>query len=170
MLPAQIKKLIENTPRKERNIVPPTKLDAALEPLLIFQLNITKVQEESLLYHIRMYTPPIARSFYNQYEKDLPNIVKYLQTLELVNAYYPLDIDLLAETAIKHYLWKTEHNFKAEELDLRNTLSKELKRPFINWLKEPPWMAREWDELMAFMITGHHLDVGPLTAEDIKKE
>ena len=77
---------------------------------------------------------------------------------------------MLAEAAIKHYLWNSVHNFKAEELDLSNTLSKELKRPFVNRPKEPPWRAREWDELIAFMITGHHLDVGPLTAEDIAKE
>ena len=81
-----------------------------------------------------------------------------------------MDIELLADRAIKHYLWKSEHNFKAEELDLSNTLSKELKRPLVNRLKEPPWIAREWDELMAFMITGRHLDMGPLTAEDIEKE
>ena len=56
---------------------------------------------------------------------------------------HPWDIDLLAEAAIKHYLWKSEHNFKAEELDLSNTLSKELKRPFVNRLKEPRWIARE---------------------------
>ena len=53
---------------------------------------------------------------------------------------------------------------------MSNTLSKELKRPFVNRMNEPPWIARESDELMAFMITGRHLDVGLLTAEDIEKE
>ena len=121
MLPEEIKQLIENTSGKERKIAPPTELDAALEPLLILQLNITKPKEESLLHHIRVDTPPIVRSFYDQHEKELLNILKYVQTLGLVNAYHPLDIDLLAEAAIKHYLWKSEHNFKAEELDLSNT-------------------------------------------------
>ena len=170
MLPVEIKQLIENTPRKARKIAPPTELDAALEPLLIFQLNITKPKEESLSHQIKVNTPPIVRSFYDQHEKELLNILKYVQTLGLVNAYYPLDFDLLAEAAIKHYLWKSEHNFNAEELDLSNTLRKELKRRFVNRLKEPPWIAREWDELMAFMITGRHLDMGPLTAEHIEKE
>ena len=99
-----MKQLIENTPRKERKIAPPTELNAALERLLIFQLNITKPQEESLLHHIREDTLSILRSFYNQHEKELLNILKYVQTLGLVNAYHPLDIDLLAEAAIKHYL------------------------------------------------------------------
>ena len=127
MLPEEIKQLIENTLCKERKIAPPTELDAALEPLFIFQLNITKPKEESLLHHIRVDTPPIVRYFYVQHEKELLKILKYVQTLGLVNVYHPWDIDLLAEAAIKHYLWKSEHNFKAEELDLSNTLSKGLK-------------------------------------------
>ena len=169
MVPDEILQLIENTPRKKRKIAPPTELDAALEPVLSLQLNITKPEEESLLHHIRVDTPPIVRSFYDPHEKELLNILKYVQTLGLVNAYHPLDIDLLAEAAIKHYLWQSEDNFKTEEFDLRNTLSIELKRPLVNWLKVPPWIAREWDELMAFMITRRHLDVGPLTAEDMRK-
>ena len=170
MVPEEIKQLIENTPRKERKIAPPTELDAAPEPLLIFPLNIPKPKEESLLHHIRVDTPPIVSSFYDQHEKELLNILTYVQTLVLVNAYHPLDIDLVAEAAIKHYLWKSEHNFKAEELDLSNALRKELKLSFVNRLKQPPWIAREWDELMAVMITGRHLYMGPLTAEDIEKE
>ena len=170
MLPEEIKQLIENTPRKEGTIDPPTELDIALAPVLIFQLNITKPKQDSLLHNIRMDTLPIVRSFYDQHEKELLNILKYVQTLGLVNAFHTLDIDLLAEAAIKHYLWNSEHNFEAKELDLSNTLSKQLKRPFVNRLKEPPWIAREWDELMGFMITGRHLYVGPLTADNIEKE
>ena len=45
-----------------------------------------------------------------------------------------------------------------------------MKCPFVNRLQEPPWIAKEWDELMASMTTGRHLDVGPLTAEDIEKD
>ena len=138
ILPEDIKQVIEHTPRKERKIAPPTELDAALEPLRIFQLNITKPKEESLLHHIRVYTPPIIRSLYDLHEKEFLNILKYVQTLGLVNAYHPLDIDLLAEAGINLYLWTSEHNFKAEELELRNTLRKELKRPFVNPLKQPP--------------------------------
>ena len=115
MLPEEIEQLIENPPGKEKKIAPPTELDAALEPLLIFQLNIHKPKEESLLHHIRVDTPPILRSFHDQHEKELLNILKHVQTLGLVNAYYLLDIDLQAEAAIKHYFWKREHNFKAEE-------------------------------------------------------
>ena len=77
---------------------------------------------------------------------------------------------MLAEAGVKDYLWKTEHDFKAEELDLRDTFSKELTSPLVNRLKDPPRIAREWDERMAFMITVRHLVVGPPTAEDIKTE
>ena len=135
ILPEEIKQLIGNTPHKERKIATATELDAALEPLLIFQLNINKPKKGSLLHHIRVDPPPIVRSFCDQHEKELLNILKYVQTLAVVNAYHLLDIDFLAEAAIKHYLWKSEHNFQAEELDLSNTLSKELERPFVNRLK-----------------------------------
>ena len=113
MLPEEIKQLIQNTPRKECKIRTPTECDAALEPPLICQSNITKPKEESLLHHIRVDTPPIERTFYDQPEKVLLHILKYVQTLGLVNAYHTLDIDLLAEEAVKHYLWKTVHNFEA---------------------------------------------------------
>ena len=79
MLPEEIKQLIENTTRKERMIAPPTELDAALEPFLIFQLNLTKPKEESLLQHIKVDTPPIVRSLYDQHEKELLNILKLLR-------------------------------------------------------------------------------------------
>ena len=114
-----------------------------------------------------MDTPSIVRTFYNQHQKELLNILKYIQTLGLVNEYHPLDIDLLAAGAVKHYSWKTEHHFKAEELDLTNSWSRELKSPFVNRLQEPPWIPKQWHELMAFLITGRHLYVGPLTAKDI---
>ena len=104
MLPEEIKQLIENIRRKKGTIAPPTELDPALEPLLIFQLNITKGKEESLLHHIRVDTPPIVRSFNDQHEKELLNILKYVRTLGLVNAYHPLDIDLLIPTVISRSL------------------------------------------------------------------
>ena len=170
MLPEEIEQLIENTPHKEQKIITPTELDAALEPPLIFQFNITKPKQESLLHHIRVDTPPIVRTFYDKHEKEPLNILKYVQTLGLVNVYHLLDIDWLAKAAVKHYLWKTEHNFKAEELDRSNTVSKELKGPFVNRLQDPSWIHMEWDELMAFMIPGRHLDLVPLTTRDIDKE
>ena len=169
MLAAAIKQLIQNTPRKHSKIISLTELDTALEPPLLFQYHISKPKEDRLLHYMRVYTPPIVRTFYDQDEQERVNILTYVQTLGLGNTYHPLDIDLLAEAAVKHYLQKTEHNFKEEELDLRNTLSNELKRLFVYRLKEPTCIAREWDELMAFMITGRYLYVGPLTAKDIER-
>ena len=52
MLPEEITQLIVNTPRKEGKITTPTELDAAQEPALIMQFNITKLKEESLLHHM----------------------------------------------------------------------------------------------------------------------
>ena len=142
MLPAAIKQPIVNILRKERKITTPTELDSTLLPTLIFQLPITKPKEASLLHHIRVDTPAIIRTLYEESEEILLNILMYVQTVGLVSGYHLLDIDLLAEAAVKHYFWKPEHNFKGEKLDLRNSLSKELKHPFVNRQEEPPWIAR----------------------------
>ena len=106
----------------------PTDRDAVLEPILILQLYVNKLKNETLLLHIRVDTLLIVRSYYKRNEKEPLSIHKYIQTLTLVYAYHSLNIDLLTEAAIKHYLWKTEHNFKAEELDSSKTLSKECKK------------------------------------------
>ena len=77
----EIKQLIENTSRTERTSTTATELDAALDPPLIFQFNISKPKEDSLLHHIRVDTPPIVRTFCELNEKELRNILKYVQTL-----------------------------------------------------------------------------------------
>ena len=88
----------------------------------------------------------MVRTFYEQYEEKLLKILMYVHILSLMNAYYPLDIDLLAEAAVKHYFCKTEHNFNVDEFNLSNRWSKELKHRFIDCLQDPPWIAIEWDE------------------------
>ena len=146
-----------------------TELDAVLEPTLIFQLNIHKLKEESLLHYIPVHILSVVRSYNNQHEKELLNIYKYVQTLGLLHACHPLDIALLAEAAGKHCFCKNEPKFKVEEFDVSNTLSKELKHPWVNPLKDTPWVATEWDEVIALIITGRQLDVVRLIVEDIEK-
>ena len=102
ILTGAINQLMENTWYKESTITSPTELDAALELSPIFQLNIIKPKEASLLHHIRVNISSIVRTFYNEHEKDLLPMQTYVQTLALVNAYYPLHIDLLAGAAVKH--------------------------------------------------------------------
>ena len=102
-LPEEITQLLENTPRKPRKIPTPTELDAVLEPPLIFQFNVRQAKENCCVHHIRVDTPPIERTLYEQHGNEFPHILKYVQTLGLVHAYHPLDIDLLAEAAVKHY-------------------------------------------------------------------
>ena len=92
-----------------------------------------------------------------------------MQILGLVNPCHLLEIALLAEAAFKHYVWTTNNDFKAEKLDLSNMFSEEFKHPFVNRLKQPLGIPREWDELIAIRITGGHLAVGPLTTVDREK-
>ena len=103
MLPEEIKQVIKNTQFKESKITTPTELDAAVEPLCIFQFNITKPKEESLLHYIQVYTPPVVQTFHDQHDNELPNILMYVQIQGLGNAHHTLDIDLLPEPAVKHY-------------------------------------------------------------------
>ena len=111
MLPEEINQLIANIPSHERKTTSPTEVNEVLEPPLILQLHINKPKHERLLHHMRMYTPPMGRTLHNQHEKELRNILKYIQILGLVHAYDPRDGYLLAEPAVKHYVWKTQYNF-----------------------------------------------------------
>ena len=81
-----------------------TKHDTTLDRRLIFPVTFTKPKEDRLLYAIRMDTRPSVRTYYNQHEKELLNILKDVQSLGLVNAYHPLEIESLAAAAVKHYL------------------------------------------------------------------
>ena len=103
MLPEEIKQVIQNTLFTERKIPTPTKLDAAVEPLRIFQFNITKPKQHSLLQYIQVHTLPIVKTFHDQHDNELPNILMYVQIQGLANAHHTLDIDLLAEPAVQHY-------------------------------------------------------------------
>ena len=115
MLSEKMKQVIENSSCKKENITSPIELDAARKPPLILQFNILKPKKESLLHHIRVHTQSIVRTFHDQHVKELFHILKYVQTLGLVRAYHLVDIDLLGNAAVKHYLWNIEHNFKAKE-------------------------------------------------------
>ena len=70
---------------------------------------------------MQVETPPIARSYNDQHDKELLNILKYVQLLGMGNTYHQLDIDLVAETVATHYFCEAMHNFNAQELDLNNT-------------------------------------------------
>lgn len=88
MLPEEIKQLMQNTTHKERNMTSPTELAAALNISPIFQLNIHKPKEESLLHHLQVDTPPIVSTFYDQHPKELLNFLQYMHTLGLANKYH----------------------------------------------------------------------------------
>ena len=86
MLPDEITQLIENTRNNERQITSLMELDAVLEPYLVMQFNVTQPEKESLLHYMRVNTPPTIGSFYDQHEKELVNILKYIQPPVLVNS------------------------------------------------------------------------------------
>ena len=89
--------------RKERKIVTATEIDSALECQVIFQFNINKPKQESLLHYMAVYRPAFVRSFDDRHAKELLKILKYVQPLRLIYAHHALYIDLLGEPAAKHY-------------------------------------------------------------------
>lgn len=64
----------------------------------------------------------------------------------------------------------TQDYFKVVELDVYNTLRKKLNHTFLNHLKHLPYIARQCEKLVAWMITVHHLCIGSRSAADIEKE
>ena len=78
MLSEVIKQLITITSCKERKITSPTERDAVLELPLIFQFNFSKLKAESLLHHMRVHILLMVRTFHDQHEKELLNILKYV--------------------------------------------------------------------------------------------
>ena len=88
--------LIEDTSCAARKIASAIACEVAPETIIILQFNIPKPREECLSHHIRVYIPPMVRSFHKQLEKELLHILAYVQILELVNVCHSLDIDVLA--------------------------------------------------------------------------
>jgi len=67
---------------------------------------------------------------------------------------------------MKHFLWKTTIEFQSEEFELTSILSKQRKKPYIAPTMGPHWVLKEWDELMAFMLCGTHLERKAHTLEN----
>ena len=82
-------------------------------------------------------------------------------------AFHPTDIQLMMEAAGKHYLWKTTYPFKDKDLDLSAVIDREFKRPPRIPGKEPHWIIQQWDELIAFMTIGRHLELTTEGIEDV---
>jgi len=116
------------------------------------------------------YTPPAPQSFWKKESQRIDEILAYTQRLGLAQEYHDEDIKLLLEAVGKHYLWKeTNYPFLETELDLKAVFQKELKKPIVPLGKEPHWVIKEWDEIMAFALCGRHLQLVTHTVEDCDK-
>ena len=158
MLPDDIKKLIEETPRKTRLNVKSPQLEQALQEKRIFDIEVRKAGPTSLMTEWKYRSPPMSGDDWKKIKTELLEMLGYVQTMGMVQEYNLEDIKLLMEAATKHLLWKSDIQFETEELELTNVLSKQLKKPFIAPIKEPHWVLKEWDELMTFMLCGRHLE------------
>ena len=88
---------------------------------------------------------------------QIHDILTFTQTLGCLHCVHPKDIQLLLEATTKYYLWNTTIPFESEDLELTTVLMERLKRPKISQLTEPPWVLKEWDDIMSFILCGYHL-------------
>jgi len=168
MLLEDIKKLISNTPRKER--ATRQAFEQAVTDPVRWEFTTTRPGPDSRLTEYQWITPPAPQSFWMQESKRIDEILAYTHGLGLAQQYHDKDIKLLLEAVGKHYLWKeTNYTFVETELDLKVVFQKELKKPVVPLGKEPHWVIKEWDEIMTFALCGRHLQLGRHTVEDWDK-
>jgi hypothetical protein len=166
MLPEEIQKLVDVTPRKPRRII--QSFEEVLHTPINYSIEVLKPNEESRLTEWKFDCPPAPELFWKSVKDNLENIVLYTQQLGMAQEYHPEDIKLLLEAVTKHFLWGEEYPFQESDLELKAYISKSLKKPQVPINKEPHWVLQNWDDIMAFMMCGTHLDrevhtVGDLT-------
>ena len=85
----------------------------------------------------------------------------------MAQEFHSEDIQLLLEAVTKHFLWHSEYPFQENDLELRAYISKALRKPTVPINKKPHWVLQNWDDIMAFMIGGTHLDREVHTVGDL---
>ena len=74
---------------------------------------------------------------------------------------------MLLEAVTKHVLVHSEYPFRENNLELRAYINKGLKKQLVTIHKELHWVLQNWNDIMAFMMCGTHLDREVYTAGDL---
>jgi len=74
-----------------------------------------------------------------------------------LHCFHPNDIQVLLEATTKHSLGNTTIPFESKDLELTTVLMERLNPPKIPQLTEAHWVLKEWDDIMAFMLSGQDL-------------
>ena len=89
-----------------------------------------------------------------------------MQQVGIAQEFNSKDIKLLLEAVTKH-LWHSESSLEDNDLQLKAYIRKALRKPTIHINKAPYCVLHHWDDIMAFMMHGTHLDKEVHTAEDL---
>ena len=76
----------------------------------------------------------------------------------MAQEFHSADIRLLLEALTKHFLWHAEYPFHEKDLELGAYISKALRKPTVAINKEPHWVLQNWNNIIACMMCGTHLD------------
>ena len=85
----------------------------------------------------------------------------------MAQEFHSEDIKLLLEVARKHFLWHSEYLFQENNLELMAYISKALRKPMVPINKEQHRVLQNWDDIMAFMMCGMHLNSEVHAAGDL---
>ena len=156
MLPEEIQRLVDTTPRKPRPII--QSFEKALHAPVGYLIKVSKPNAESHSTEWEYDCPVAPDVFWKSVKEDIQDIVTYTQQLGMSQEFHVDDIKLRLEAVTKHFIWHSEYAFQEKDLQLRAYISKALRKPMLPIYKEAHWVLQNWDNIMAFMMCGTHLD------------
>ena len=165
MLPAEIQRLVDATPRKPRRII--KTFEEVLYSLAHNSIQITKPNDKFWLTEWQYDCPAAPHVFWKSVKQDIKDIMTYMQQLGMAQEFHSQNVKLLLEAVTKHFSWQSEYPFLENDLELRACISKALKKPTVPINKQPYWVLQNWDDIMAFMMCGTHLDKEVHTTGDL---
>ena len=133
-------------------------MEAALHSPLGHCIQVSKPNDECPLTQWEYNCPATPDLFWKSVKENIQDIVTYSQQLGMAQDFYYVDIKWLLEAVTKHFLWHSEYPFQENDLELRAYISKGLKKLTFPIYKKPHWVLQNWDNMMAFMMCGMHLD------------
>ena len=145
MLPEEIQRLVDTTPRKPRRII--HTFEEALHSLVGYVINVSKPNDKSRLTEWKYDYPAALDVFWKSVKEEIQDIVPYTQHLGMAQEFHSADIRLLLEAVIKHFLWHSEYRLPENDLELRAYINKPFMKPTVPINKEPHWVLQNWDDI-----------------------
>jgi len=145
MIPEDIKKLIADTLRKNRDTPELHTSEESVKPppLTVYTIDVLKPEEDSALTTWEFESPLMTEANWKKVQPQIDDILAFTQTLGYLHCFHPKDIQLLLEGPTKHYLWHTTIPFESKDLELTTVLAEPLKCPKIPQLTEPHVVLKE---------------------------